>query len=510
MQRQRSWRHACAVRIPSEPFAERKVERRRNSAYSGEMPTLLHISDLHRTSGPRVRNDELLAAMASDAKRWELEGIPRPDLVVVSGDLVQGVGLDTDNPDAEIVAQYAEACDLLCRLADEFVQSDRSRVIHVPGNHDVHQVRARSAMTPLPNCPKGIAREAFRADSKIRWSWEEQQAYGIADTVKYDSRYDHFRQFRTRFYAGIDTNVSVYPETDLVFAEYPSLSLAVVGFASWHGYDCFCHVGDIDRAALAASQQLLSDSTATVRVAVWHHSIEGGPRAQDYMDRHVIHRLIDFGANVGLHGHQHYPGAAPYGLRLPNRTSMVVVSAGSLSVGDAQLPAGERRQFNIVHIDTEGGTITVHVRAMSDGVFMGSHRDDFGGKTFITLDLPSSPASRLGPTATQLLDEAMTAVRRGRFERALELLPTNVDSSHSYAKRQVAMEALEGLGRHDELIQLLSPPQNADEAVRVVSLLIEAKRFDESTALLQAESDLLDRATYEALADRISVGRMLS
>ena len=53
------------------------------------MPTLLHISDLHRTSGPRLNNDDLLSAIFSDAARWEAEGIPWPDLVVVSGDLIQ-------------------------------------------------------------------------------------------------------------------------------------------------------------------------------------------------------------------------------------------------------------------------------------------------------------------------------------------------------------------------------------------------------------------------------------
>ena len=396
------------------------------------------------------------------------------------------------------------------RLAAGFVESDRSRVILVPGNHDVHWGRARSAMALLADCPKSFASKALRPDSKVRWSWEEQQAYRITDTDKYDSRYDHFRQFQRDFYAGIDPNIAVHPDTGLVFAEFPSLSLAVVGFASWHGNDCFCHVGEIDPAALAASQQLLSHSTAQVKVALWHHSIEGGPRAQDYMDRHVIHRLIDYGANVGLHGHRHYPGAAPYELRLPNRTSMVVVSAGSLTAGDAQLPVGERRQFNIVDIDTEEGTITVHVRAMSDGVFMGSHRDDFGGRTFTTLDLPSSRASHLGPTATQLLDEAMTAVGRGRFERALTLLPTISDSSHSHAKRQVTMEALQGLGRHDELLHLLNPPQNADEAVRGVALLLDAKRYDQSTELLHAAAALLDPTTYKALANQIASRRALS
>ena len=59
------------------------------------MPTLLHISDLHRTSGPRLKNDELLMAITNDAMRWEQEGIPCPDLIVVSGDLIQGTKADT-------------------------------------------------------------------------------------------------------------------------------------------------------------------------------------------------------------------------------------------------------------------------------------------------------------------------------------------------------------------------------------------------------------------------------
>ncbi len=52
------------------------------------VPTILHISDLHRTAGPQLSNDELLPALVSDAIRWRAEGIPRPDLVAVSGDLV--------------------------------------------------------------------------------------------------------------------------------------------------------------------------------------------------------------------------------------------------------------------------------------------------------------------------------------------------------------------------------------------------------------------------------------
>ena len=474
------------------------------------MPTILHISDLHRTSRPRLNNDELLAAIASDAARWNGEGIPKPDLIVVSGDLIQGSSIDTPDPDVEIVAQYNEASDFLTRLAAELVDSDRSRVVIVPGNHDVHWGRARDSMEPLATCPPRISSKAFEPSSMLRWDWGQQQAYMIRDRDLYESRFEHFQQFREDFYAALDPSPLACGDDNLVFVEYPSLGLVVTGFASWHGNDCFCQVGEIDSASLASSRELLADSNVPVAVAVWHHSVVGGPRAQDYMDQRVIHKLIDFGFSIGLHGHQHYPGAAPFELHLPNLTSMAVVGAGSLAVGDSELPMGERRQFNIVDVDPDSDSITVHVRAMSSGgVFTGSHRDDFGGNTFIKLGLPRSSLRPKSVTPTQRLDEAMTAVATEQYEKALELL-ADIDSSHSHAKRQIKIGALDGLGRLEELIEFLDPPQCVDEVVRSISLLLEARRFDEATARLDAASALIDHAAFRDLTATIAANRTTS
>ena len=476
------------------------------------MPTILHISDLHRTSGPRLNNDDLLTAIASDAMRWKNEGIPSPDLIIVSGDLIQGLSPDTDDPDAEIVAQYNEANDFLRRLAEQFVKSDRSRVVIVPGNHDVHWTRARNAMKPLAACPSDISCKAFEANSKVRWDWKQQQAYEINNNALYGSRFEHFRQFRSDFYAELDPSPLQRGDNDLIFAEYPSLDLVVTGFASWHGNDCFCHVGDIDSASLASSRKLLASSKVSVAVAVWHHSITGGPREHDYMDQRVIHKLIDFGFSVGLHGHQHYPDAAPFELRLPNLTSMAVVGAGSLAVGDSELPMGERRQFNIVVIDPSSKSITVHVRAMSSGgIFTGSHRDDFGGNTFIKLNLPLSPSHHRAATPIQRLDAAMTAVANKQYEKALGLL-SEIDSSCSHEKRQIKIRALEGLKRYDELAKTLNPPQCVDEVVRIISLLLDAKRFDEATECLATASALVDPSSplFNELTTTITTRRMMS
>ena len=228
------------------------------------------------------------------------------------------------------------------------------------------------------------------------------------------------------------------------------------------------------------------------------------------MDQHVIHKLVDFGFTVGLHGHQHYPEAAPYEVKLPNLTSMAVVCAGSLAVGDRELPMGEPRQFNIVEIDIEDKSIVIHVRAMSPaGVFFGSHRNEFGGNTYTELTLPTSITRRQGPTTTQLLDQAFTAVAINQFEEAVELanqLPANLSS----VKRQIRIKALEGLGCLEDLIALLDPPENAAEVYQVVSLLLDLHRFDEAEQRLQDASAAIEITYHEELAAMIAARRIIS
>jgi len=472
------------------------------------VPTLLHISDLHRTSEPHLGNDELFSALVSDAARWDSEGIPTPDLIVVSGDLIQGAASDAPDPDTDMAAQYCEAGDFLSRLAERFLGSDRSRIVVVPGNHDVDWCRSRRAMTPIAKCPDGIAIKMLQPTSGLRWDWQELQAYEVSDQRLYGSRFEHFHRFRKEFYEGIEPNPLAWGDEDLFFSEYPDLDLFVAGFSSWHGNDCFCHVGAITQESLALSQNLVADSSQGLGIAVWHHSISGGPRAQDYMDAGVVHRLIDFGFTVGLHGHQHYPDAAPFVLHLPNLTSMAVVGAGSLAAGDNELPMGERRQFNIIVIDPTNESITVHARGMSGtGVFTGAHRDDFGGKTFVELGLPPSRTNQRLSSVALRLDEAGTALAEERYEQALALV-ADIPSSRANAKRRIEIEATRGLRRKGDLIELLYPPQNMDEAVELVALLLDANRFQDAKDRLAASKSLLTSSLYSDLRATIAASEM--
>ena len=51
--------------------------------------SILHISDLHKEKSADYKF--LLSSLEADSGKWAKEGIPAPDFIVVSGDLVQGV-----------------------------------------------------------------------------------------------------------------------------------------------------------------------------------------------------------------------------------------------------------------------------------------------------------------------------------------------------------------------------------------------------------------------------------
>ena len=117
-------------------------------------------------------------------------------------------------------------------------------------------------MAPASVCPDGIALKSLDPESDVRWDWTTQQAIEIVDRDAYESRLEPFRSFTANFYSGVDPNPLAHGH-DIAFFDYPDLDLAVLGFASWHGNDCFCEVGAIDPHLVALSRELLKTSAAS-------------------------------------------------------------------------------------------------------------------------------------------------------------------------------------------------------------------------------------------------------
>ena len=122
------------------------------------MYTLMHISDLHRSKANPISNDELQSSLMADCQRFSTEEppVPLPNAIVVSGDLVAGLALGSANYPADLKEQYSEALELLARFADTFVGGDHSKIIIIPGNHDVDWNMSKSAMIATGKLDKSV------------------------------------------------------------------------------------------------------------------------------------------------------------------------------------------------------------------------------------------------------------------------------------------------------------------------------------------------------------------
>ena len=106
--------------------------------------SILHISDLHK--GENNDFDHLFASLCNDADSYD-QDIPKPEFIVVCGDLAEGA--NGEDAEEKIVKQYQEVESFLDKLVRHFLNGDKSRIIIVPGNHDLyrgHCLAASSAM----------------------------------------------------------------------------------------------------------------------------------------------------------------------------------------------------------------------------------------------------------------------------------------------------------------------------------------------------------------------------
>ena len=161
--------------------------------------SILHISDLHKNEGDDFKN--LYQKMVDDCDRYVKLGIEKPNIIVVSGDLIRG-----GKPD-EIIQQYVEAKNFLEDLTEFFLNKDKSRIVIVPGNHDVDWNVTKSLMIPLANesdeekkdYKKTLDLFLRERAPKVRWNWDDQRLYSFKDDRAYDTRFRFFLIFTTPF-----------------------------------------------------------------------------------------------------------------------------------------------------------------------------------------------------------------------------------------------------------------------------------------------------------------------
>ena len=458
--------------------------------------SLLHVSDLHRDPQGPISNQTLLDSLERDRDQYaatEELGIESPDVIIVSGDVVHGVRHGT--PDAETILkhQYEEALEFLEGLADRFVNGDKRSVVIVPGNHDVSDYHFRESLERIEISEDG-ATEAIRKElignllsgqSDLRWCWDDLSLYKVKDRQRYSERFQPFVGFYQDFYGG-SHSYSITDGSQFETFDFPSLGVTVTGFSSCFNNDLLNRPGAIHPDSIAAASEELRNPyyQGRLRVATWHHHIEGPPMEVAYMDSDTVQNLVYRDFSLGFHGHQHRPQYLDFRFRYGSDRKMTLISAGTLCGGAAY---GFRRSYNLVQLDTDKNSGKLHVREMQNEnlkmPIWGPHSSPLNptGALPFTFDPPPAPQS--GHTRhTTLLLQAQILYDQSEFRQASDIL-SSIRETDELARR-ILLDCLLRLSDYERIIAAFYPPRGSAEAIAVMDSLWNEGRRDQLAELL--------------------------
>ena len=446
---------------------------------------ILHLSDLHRDPRQPLGNGPLLQSLLQVVDQ---PGVTRPDLIVVSGDVVYGIPPKGDL--AVLQDQYSEAEGFLGSLADHLLNGDRSRLIVVPGNHDVALPTFHAAISEVPVDSQkwaSLKPKVLRAGSEYRWSWDDRTLHRIVDPGRYLERLGPFSDFYERFYQGT-RSYSLDPAGQFDVFDFADLDVTVVGFSSCYGNDTMNRVGDIHPDAVASVAEELRKGRYAGRllIATWHHSVSAPPQTPDYMDEEQVQVLLSYGFSLGLHGHQHRAEGIHTRSRFGRDGHITVVSAGTLCAGAGGLPAGRPRSFNLLELDASAGRARLRVCRMINDHF-GQPLWDSAAMDQEPQDLPlwTRPGYEVAVRRriVSQLSDAEELLRSGSYGEAADLLETSVDSDGR--ARRLFVACLAELEAPERTLQHLDPPQSAQEQILVMDALWATGERVRLRALLQ-------------------------
>jgi Calcineurin-like phosphoesterase len=458
--------------------------------------SVLHITDLHRDLGDEVSNTWLLDSLEKDFEQFgrQVPEIMRPELSIVSGDLVYGVKPTITDTAKELERQYAQAEEFLIGLSDRFFGGNRERIIVLPGNHDVCFTDVMESVQKIeipddPDKKTGLVRMLFAPNSQLRWSWNDLCFFKITDEEKYRSRFRYFAATYERFYQG-RRKYPIAPEGQFDVFDFQELSFCVVALNSCFNNDPFRRAGSFHPATLTEACRVLRQPSRAgwVAAAAWHHNLVGGPTLDDYLDSEFLQLLIDAGVSIGFHGHQHLPECFDERYRLgQNSRKMTIISASTLCAEPRGLSPGVPRSYNVVEIDTSAWVGRVHQRQMVNRMFnlpvWGPGHFINTNSSFFDFDLCKPLQTRSSRLDTQFeLNQADKLLGSHQWREALDVL--NGIKEFPLA-RPLLLRALEELCDARCTIDMLWPPQSNAEAVVLGGAVLDSGTRAEAEAFVQ-------------------------
>jgi 3',5'-cyclic AMP phosphodiesterase CpdA len=146
----------------------------------------MHISDFHKS--PQDSYESLFRPLVDDCNTYSANSINKPDIVVVSGDIIKG-----GSPD-EIATQYSEVKEFLENIVAYFLERKKERIVIVPGNHDIDWNISKASMQRTDDTQENVEM-FYKGIGNIRWSRKDFSFYKISNTDLYKKRIENFSTF---------------------------------------------------------------------------------------------------------------------------------------------------------------------------------------------------------------------------------------------------------------------------------------------------------------------------
>lgn len=327
--------------------------------------SILHISDLHKESSKSY--DNLFCSLVTDREKRINAGITPEQIIVVSGDLIEGVKDYSDDAEDLLMKQYDEVTLFLNSLVETFLQGDKRRMVIVPGNHDMSRPASMKSMEKSMHDKKEDYK-IYRLNNNnvIRWNWSDFAFYLIKDKEQYKQRFSAFQKFYNNFYGGI-RSLPDNIEEEAWIIDLEDYNITFACFNSCCHLDHLNPIGCINPSALAGVCAKLNKyySLGRLIVGVWHHHISGYPCENNYMDSRILNAMMD-GAHMqlGMYGHQHIADVVNEYKDVTSNKNIILVSSGTLYGGTKSQRLGQSRQYNILEIQMQQGmaNLNVHIR----------------------------------------------------------------------------------------------------------------------------------------------------
>ena len=440
--------------------------------------TILHISDLHKPDNCNL--DNLFYSIQKDCESYTKEGVLKPEIIVVSGDIAEGTKDEGFDAETVIKSQYAEAGEFLKKLSDYFLGGDRNRIIIVPGNHDYCYKVSKDSMDLSPEEKLEYdLKQIKEAEPHVRWNWEDRRCYYITKKEIYNKRFDLFRAFYNDFYAG----VRVLPEEvdkESYIIELPQYHISFICFNSCYRLDHLNPMGCICPDAVSKAHERLAalKNMGYLLVGVWHHHVSGLPAENNYMDYRILNAMMQENIKMGLFGHQHVSSAVQEYSDITSKQSILLISSGSLYGNRYQLVTGVPRQYNVIEMNFNDEKVKLKLNVRKDNSQYG-------------YDIPQWVSSPIGIKCLPYFEHTLY-MEKPQIEYVVEDVEKKVKSDGNYGEACLRLMEF-GLENELALKYFDNYVSKVDDKNLLRSLLREPLTITQYMTALDAAVELKDK-----------------